>query len=196
MIMPNRDICGIILAGGKSSRYGRNKALIEIDGVPLIERVIRVLQDLFESVVLITNTPEEYSRFHLPMKHDIIKGLGPLGGIYTALHSITEEYGFFVACDIPFLNPDLVTHMIEQREAYDVVVPKIGWKIEALHALYRKTCLPEVERLIRNHQYQVIRFFDRVSVRYVEENEIRKFDPSLRSFFNINRPEDLEEITS
>ncbi len=189
------DISGVILAGGKSSRYGRNKALVAFNGTPLIERVIRVLKRLFEHVVLITNTPEEYAYLHLPMEQDIIKGLGPLGGIYTALQTISTEYGFFVACDMPFLNSPLITYMIEHREEHDVVAPKIDWKIEALHALYRKTCLPEVERLIRNNQYQTIRFFDRVSVRYVHKDEVRRFDPSLRSFLNINRPEDLARIS-
>jgi molybdenum cofactor guanylyltransferase len=193
LIMRHSDICGVILAGGKSSRYGRNKALVEIDGVPLIERIISVLKDLFQRVILITNTPKEFARFRLPMEEDLIKGLGPLGGIYTALHSIPEEYGFFVACDMPFLNAQLITHMIDIREQYDVVAPKIDWKIEALHTLYRKTCLGEIENMIRNHQYQVIRFFDRVSVRYMDESEVRELDPSLNSFFNINRPEDLEE---
>lgn len=194
--MRNRytNVTGVILAGGKSSRYGENKALVEFNGTPLIERVIKVLRRLFENVVLITNTPEEYAYLRLPMEQDIIKGVGPLGGIYTALQTIPTEYGFFVACDMPFLNSQLITYMINHREKHDVVAPKIDWKIEALHALYRKTCLPEVERLIRENQYQTIRFFDRVSVRYVHEDEVRRFDPSLRSFLNINRPEDLKEI--
>jgi molybdenum cofactor guanylyltransferase len=190
-----KDISGIILAGGRSRRYGRNKALVQLHGTPLVERVIRVLEGLFENVVLITNSPEEYAYLRLPMEQDIIKGLGPLGGIYTALQTISTKYGFFVACDMPFLNSPLISYIIDQREEYDVVAPKIDWKIEALHSLYRKTCLPEVERLIRNNEYQTIRFFDRVSVRYVEEDEVRRFDPSLRSFLNINRPEDLTRIS-
>ena len=193
-VMLYKDVAGVILAGGRSSRYGRNKALVQYHGTPLIERVIRVLEGLFENVVLITNSPEEYAYLRLPMEQDIIKGLGPLGGIYTALQTISTEYGFFVACDMPFLNSPLISYIIDQREEYDVVVPKIDWKIEALHALYRKSCLPEVEWLIRNNEYQTIRFFDRLSVRYVEEDEVRRFDPSLRSFLNINRPEDLTRI--
>lgn len=193
---PNRyrDVSGVILAGGKSSRYGRNKAFVQYGGIALIERVTGVLSGLFEKLFLITNSPDEYAYLNIPMKRDIIKGLGPLGGIYTALQTIPTPYGFFVACDMPFLNPALISYMIDQREEYDVVAPKIDWKIEALHALYKRTCLPEVDRLIRHHQYQAIRFFDRVSVRYVGEEEVRGLDPSLRSFLNINCPEDLKEI--
>jgi molybdenum cofactor guanylyltransferase len=193
-MMRYSDVSGVVLAGGKSSRYGRNKALVPFGGVPLIERVITVLEGLFDNLFLITNSPDEYAYLGLPMERDIIEGLGPLGGVLTALQTISTPYGFFAACDMPFLNPALISYMIDHRGGYDVVAPKIVWKIEALHALYRKTCLPEIKRLIRLNQYQTIRFFDRVSVRYVEEDEVRRLDPSLRSFLNINRPEDLKEI--
>jgi len=192
--MLHKDISGVILVGGKSSRYGANKALAEVEGVPLIEHVIRVLNGLFDHIILITNTPREYAHLQLPMYQDLIKGLGPLGGIYTALKCIPTEAGFFVACDMPHLNPALISHMAGIANDHDAVVPRVGWKLEALHAIYRQTCLPAVEGLIGNHQYQIIRFFDAVSTRYVDEVEIRKFDPDLRSFFNINRPEDLEEM--
>ena len=99
-----KDVTGVILAGGKSLRYGRNKALVKIDGIPLIERVINVMGSLFRHLILITNTPHEYSYLKLPMHEDLIKGLGPLGGIFTALMTIRNEAGFFVACDMPHLN--------------------------------------------------------------------------------------------
>ena len=190
--MRPKDITGVILVGGKSSRYGSNKALVEVEGVPLIEHVIRVLNNLFDHTVLITNTPGEYTYLRLPMYQDLVKGLGPLGGIYTALKRISTQAGFFVACDMPHLNPDLISHMVGVAKDHDAVVPRVGWKLEALHAFYRKTCLPAVEELITHRQYQVIRFLDAVSTRYVDEAEIREFDPDLRSFFNINRPQDLE----
>ena len=75
-----RDVTGVILAGGKSRRFGKNKALVEIDGIPLIGRVVSVMKSVFQHLVLITNTPDEYSYLKLPMYEDIIKGLGPLGG--------------------------------------------------------------------------------------------------------------------
>jgi len=189
-----KDISGVILVGGKSSRFGANKAFVQVEGVPLIEHVIHVLRALFDHIVLITNTPREYAHLQLPMYQDLVKGLGPLGGIYTALQCISTEAGFFVACDMPHLNPDLISHMAGIAKDHDAVVPRVGWKLEALHALYRQSCLPAVEKLIRDRQYQIIRFFEAVSTRYVDEVEIRKFDPDLRSFFNINRPEDLEVV--
>ncbi len=188
-----KGITGIILAGGKSSRYGINKALVEMNGERLIERVIRVMEPIFEHLIIITNTPQEYAYLQLPMVVDLIQGLGPLGGIYTGLETISEEAGFFMACDMPFLNSDLIRHMVEIREDFDAVVPKIDWKIEALHAIYTKGCLPAIRQLIDAREYQVIKFFRKVRVRYLSEEEIRAFDPELRSFFNINRPEELSD---
>jgi molybdopterin-guanine dinucleotide biosynthesis protein A len=188
------DVAGVILAGGMSRRYGTNKAFVRIDGLPLIERVSRVMTTLFEDLFLITNTPAEYAHLGLPMYEDLIKGLGPIGGIYTALSSIPHAAAFCVACDMPALNPAFVRHMVLIRDAFEVVVPRIQGKIEALHALYARRCLPHIRELIDSGNRQVFRFFPNVSVRYVEEEEIRRFDPGLRSFLNINRPEERAAV--
>lgn len=188
-------VSGVILAGGKSRRYGRNKALVHINGIPLIKRVLGVMENLFSSTVVITNTPDTYSFLNLPMFQDRIKGLGPLGGIFTGLNVISEKAGFFVACDMPFLNPDLVRYLATVRQGYDVVVPTFSGKFEALHALYTQNCLPEIEEMIHAGVYQTIQLFRSVSVKYVEEQEIRRFDPELKSFSNINKPEELRKMT-
>ena len=188
------EITGIILAGGKSTRYGRDKALVEIDGIRLIERVIRVMSSIFQRLILITNTPSEYTFLQLPMYEDLIKGLGPIGGIYTGLEAISDEAGFFVACDMPFLNANLVRHIVKSRGDFDAVVPRMGWKIEALHSLYSKRCLPVIQELIGSREYQVIKVFHQTHVRYVDEDEIRSFDPQLRSFFNVNIPQELLDV--
>jgi molybdopterin-guanine dinucleotide biosynthesis protein A len=186
-----KGITGIILAGGKSSRYGVNKALVEINGVRLIERVVRVMESIFEHLIIITNTPHDYAFLNLPMYEDLIKDLGPLGGILTGLEAISDDAGFVVACDMPFLNPDLVRYMVDVRDDYYAVVPKITWKIEALHALYDKRCLPSIRGLIDSREFQAVKFFDRIRVRYVGEDEVRACDPHLRSFYNINSPQEL-----
>jgi len=189
-----KDVTGIILAGGKSTRYGKNKALVDIDGLSLIERVIGVMRTIFQDIILITNTPDEYAHLALPMHGDLIKGLGPIGGVYTGLSVITHEAGFFVACDMPLLNRDLIRYIIESRDHFDVVVPRVSGMVEALHALYDRGCLPAIKRLIDSRQYQTLRIFNEVSVRYVEEVEIRSFDPDLGSFININRPQELRRL--
>ena len=191
IISSSKDITGIILAGGKSLRYGRNKAMVEVDGTRLIERVISVMQPLFENLIIITNTPREYDYLQLPMHEDLIKGLGPLGGVYTGLETISGESGFFVACDMPFLQSDLIRHMVEIKGDFDAVVPKVDWKIEPLHAIYTRNCLPAIKKLIDAQGYQIIKFFDNIRVRYVKEEEIRSFDSRLKSFLNVNSPGEI-----
>ena len=190
-----KDITGIILAGGKSLRYGRNKALVEVGGMRLIERVISVMQPLFENLMIITNTPREYDYLRLPMHEDIIKGLGPLGGVYTGLETMSGKSGFFVACDMPFLQRDLILHMIEIMGDFDAVVPKVDWKIEPLHAIYTRNCLPSIKKLIDARGHQIIQFFENIRVRYVKEQEIRSFDSKLKSFLNVNSPGELTDIS-
>ena len=189
-----KDVSGVVLAGGRSTRYGKNKALVKLHGIPLIERVLGIMRPIFRRVIIITNSPDEYSYLELPMYQDIIKGLGPLGGIITGLRVIPDNADFFVACDMPFLNQELIRHIVEIKADFDVVVPRISGNMEALHALYGKGCQSNIEGLINSRIYQVFRFFNEVSVRYVDEDEVRIFDPDLRSFLNINRPEGLNDF--
>ena len=189
-----KDVTGVVLAGGRSSRYGKNKALVKIHGTPLIERVLNAMNSIFHHVIIITNTPDEYSYLNLPMYQDIIKGLGPLGGVYTGLKMIPDNAGFFVACDMPFLNRDLIRYIVEIKVDFDVVVPRASGNIEALHGIYTKRCRGKIKSLIDSGTYQIFRFFSEVSVRYVDDDEIMRFDPDLRSFLNINRPDELKRL--
>ncbi len=186
-----KDVTGFILLGGKSSRYGSNKAFVEIEGVRLVDRVARVMKSIFHRIVLLTNTPEEYAYLQTPMIEDLIKGFGPMGGIYTGLMTLSDEVGFFVACDMPFLSESLIRHMVDVRDDFDVVVPRMDWMLEPLHALYSKKCLPVIHETIRQDQHQILKCFAELRVRYVDEEELRLWDPKLRSFFNINKPQDL-----
>lgn len=189
-----QNVTGVILAGGKSSRYGENKALIKIHGIRLIERVVTVISSVFEHRLLVTNTPEEYAYLRIPMVQDLIKGLGPLGGIYTGLETISDDAGLFVACDMPYLSAPLLRRLVELREGYDAVVPRIGWMIEPLHALYAEGSLGALKDNIDSGQYQVREFLSRIRTRYVEEETIRAFDPDLKCLVNVNRPVDISRL--
>jgi len=184
-------VSGIILAGGKSSRYGSNKALVKFNGTRLIERAVAAMKTVFQRVVLVTNSPDDYAFLELPMVQDLIKGLGPIGGIYTGLETISEKAGLFVACDMPFLQEGLLRHMVDVRQDFDAVIPRMDWMIEPLHALYTKSCLPVIEASIEAHEYQIVKCLQRLRVRYIEREELLAFDPKLLSFFNINEPKDL-----
>jgi molybdopterin-guanine dinucleotide biosynthesis protein A len=186
-----KNVTGFILLGGKSSRYGSNKAFVEIEGLRLVDRIAGVMKSIFHRVVLLTNTPEEYAYLRMPTVEDLVKGLGPMGGVYTGLMTLSDEVGFFVACDMPFLSESLIRHMVEVRDDFDVVVPRMDWMLEPLHALYSKKCLPVIQDAIERRQHQIVKCFAGMRVRYVDEEELRLWDPALRSFFNINKPQDL-----
>jgi len=196
MSLTTKEITGVVLAGGKSRRFGRNKAFAEIDGIPLIERALNVMSSVFNEVVIITNNPEEYSYLNIPAQRDLITEVGPLGGIYTGLSKIRTYSGFFVACDMPYLDSGLIRFMTRVSKGFDAVVPRAGWKIESLHAIYTKACLPAVSRLIDSGKYQPRKIFDNAQVRYVEEEEIKNFDPGMRCFDNINSVKELREAKS
>ena len=187
-------ITGIILAGGKSSRFGSNKALANFNGTPLIERVTGVLGKIFQKLIIITNNPVEYSYLNIPLHQDLVKGLGPVGGIYTGLDALDDDWGFFCACDMPFVNEGLVRYITSLKNGFDAVVPKIDWKIEPLHALYSKRCLPYMKDLIYKKEYQTVKAFDNMNVRFVGEEEIKKYDPQVKTFLNVNRQDELKEI--
>ncbi len=188
------NMTGVILAGGKSLRYGRDKAFELFNGLPLIERVINVMQKVFNEVIIIANNPDKYSCLGLKIYEDIIKGIGPIAGILTGIIKMTGKAGFFVACDMPFLNPSLIRYMISIKNGFDIVVPRIGGNIEPLHAIYTKNCLPFIKKSISKNKLNIRSFFESLSIRYVEKNEIERYDPGLEFLININKQEDLRRF--
>ena len=187
---------GVILAGGASKRMGFNKAFVEVGGAPLIERVLTILRGLFEEVFIITIQPELYAHLGCPVHTDLLPGNDSLGGIHAALSYASAEACFLCACDMPFLNPRLIRYLAELAPIADVVIPKSADGFQALHAVYTKGCLPAIEENIAAGQLKLIGFHPQVTVRLVEGAELAGLDPEGRSFFNINRKEDLEEARS
>jgi molybdopterin-guanine dinucleotide biosynthesis protein A len=188
-------VTGVILAGGKSSRYGTNKALVRIRGERIIDLVLHVIKQIFSDILLITNTPRDYAYLELKMVEDIVRGIGPLGGIYTGLKHIGGQNGFFVACDMPFLNASLIRHMTTICGGFDVTIPKISGEFHTLHAIYHRNCLPHIENLIELGDYKITNFFGTVKVRCLAEKDLQHFDPDFLSFLNVNTHEDFEKLT-
>jgi molybdopterin-guanine dinucleotide biosynthesis protein A len=186
------SISGVILAGGQSQRMGVNKAFLEFDGRPIIERVVEKVSLVGEEVILVSNTPDEYAHLGYRVVSDVFPGQGPLGGIYSGLKAARNSIALVVACDMPFLNASLLRYMILLSPGHDVVVPRIGEEMEPLHALYSKTCLLAMESLLRRDDLRIVSFYSRVRVRYIERQEIEVLDPKHLSFFNVNSPGDLQ----
>ena len=180
-----------IQAGGKSSRMGTDKSFVPFLGRPMIEIVLERVAGLGDETILITNKPEEYAHLGLPMFGDLYPETGPLGGIYTALHHAANPHVLIVACDMPWLNRPLLVYMVGLREAADVVVPRWDKFPEPLHAVYSKTCLEPMREKLEAGVLKITAFYGRVSLRFVEREEIARFDPEGRSFVNVNTPDDL-----
>lgn len=187
------NACGVILAGGQSSRMGANKALLDLGGETLIERVARQFTAWFPQVVVVTNTPDQYSFLNLPMAGDRIPGLGPLGGLEAGLTASRFAHAFFAACDMPFLSEDLVRYLLAQAPDHDIVVPRIHGEFEPMHAVYGRNCLPAITANLDARRLKLLRIFDAVRVRVVEEPEILPFGDPAWLFFNCNTPEDLAQ---
>jgi molybdopterin-guanine dinucleotide biosynthesis protein A len=188
------NINAFVIAGGKSRRFGRDKALYPVDGVPLIERVLSVLGEVFTEIAIIADDNDRFSGLGIPCHTDIVKGWGPLGGIYTALHHARPGGCFVVACDMPFLSASLIRGMSELMEGNDVVIPYLGGNYEALHAFYSPNCLPAARRSIDRGERRVVHFFDDVMVRRVEAGWITRIADPARVFININYLDDLEKF--
>jgi molybdopterin-guanine dinucleotide biosynthesis protein A len=187
---------GIILAGGRANRMGGlNKAFIEVGGERLIDRTLRVYRTLFREIIISTNSPLEYLEFNARIVADIYRGKGPLGGIHAGLLHATCERAFVSACDMPYLSAEFIVHMIAQTGEHDLVVPVTTSGFESLHAIYSRKCIPVIESQIERNELKVSLLFGKFKTREIHGEEIRCFDPEGHLFANLNRPEDVDDIT-
>ncbi len=185
-------VTGVVQAGGKSTRMGgRPKALIQLGGRSIVERVVAALTPVVDDVLVVTNTPELYAFLGLPMVADVYPDHGSLGGIYSGL-SAAGEIAFTVACDMPFLHPEVVRLVVARAGEGDVVIPRVGEQYETMHAAYGKACLPHIEERLRAGRLKIVGFFDRVRVVEIDEAEIARFRDPAVAFMNVNTPDELE----
>lgn len=182
---------GVILAGGKSRRFGTNKALSLFRGERLIERLVRALRAVTDDLLIVTNTPDAYAFLGLPMVGDLVPDCGSLGGIYTGITHMASFRGVFVACDMPFVRPALLQHLLDIAGEFDVVVPVTEHGYEPLCAVYAKSCLDPIKRNLEAGHLKIALFFDQVRVRTVHPKDTPVFDPRL--LFNVNTPEEYAE---
>lgn len=185
-------VTGVIQAGGKSTRMGgRPKALLDLGGRRIIERVIDVVSAVVSDVLVVTNTPELYAFLGVPMVPDAYPDHGSLGGIYSGLRAASGDAAFTVACDMPFLHRDVVRLVVSRAEEADVVIPRSGEQLETLHAAYGKRCLAPMEARLAAGRLKIVGFFDDVRVVEIPERDVARYrDPAI-TFMNVNTPEEL-----
>jgi len=183
-----------ILAGGKAVRFnGRDKAFLEVEGRTIFERMLSVLEPIFDEIIVVTDRPEQYAEFGpLVCAHDIFRDRGPLSGVHAALDISTHEIVFIFGCDLPFLQPAFIRHQLLtfSQKPTDILVPSFDDKIEPLHTIYRKSILPLLEHYFSIAQDKKTRsFFPFVNTRYMDVSSDLE---AMRSFININSPKDID----
>jgi len=184
------DVTGVILAGGRSSRMGRDKAGLELGGISFFERILTVFHSLFPNVLIAGDRPD-LAAPDLPCFPDLYPG-SALGGLHTGLLAAETPYIFVAACDMPCPDPELIRAIVARRSGYDVVVPRTPAGLEPLFALYGKACLEAMQGLLEAKNYRIYDFYPDVRVRYLEPEEL----PSAweRALVNVNTPEDLQRF--
>jgi molybdopterin-guanine dinucleotide biosynthesis protein A/molybdopterin converting factor small subunit len=172
---------------------GTSKALLLFDDEPLIVHVVATLQRLFADVVVVAAPEQDLPSMPVRLVSDEVAYQGPVGGIYYGLMAAGSDAAFVTSCDSVFLNIDLIAHLLDQLPEHDVVVPHWQGRFQPLHAVYRRSVSPLLAEQLARGQLRPVYLFDKVRLRRVDEDEIRRFDPEGSSFYNMNTPEDYAE---
>jgi molybdopterin-guanine dinucleotide biosynthesis protein A len=191
------DITGVVLAGGKSRRMGRDKRWLEVGGRPLFHRVLSALEGLFREILIVVAEPLpglEGTAHRVVI--DLIPDCATLGGLYTGLSYAGCQRIFAVGCDMPFLSRKAIAHLVAIGRQADVVMAELATGLQPLHAVYSKACLPHMERMAKAGRLTVqeLAHAPGLSVRIVPERDLRSVDPEGLSFLNVNTPADVEFV--
>ncbi len=192
----------LILAGGKGSRLGyQEKALIEIDGRPLIDFAIESLEKVVDNIIISVRDEEQGKllRSHFDrykFAYDTYQNIGPLAGVLSGLAACKDEYCFIAACDMPFINKDVVMMLFWGCKGYDAAMPR--WNdgsLEPLHAVYMcEPMIRETKKAIQKGETIILAPVYKLNVNYIGVDDIKKIDPDLRTFMNVNTPDDVQKV--
>ena len=200
-IEPNPDsskiegVSAAILAGGTSSRMGTNKALLKIDGVPIITRSYQILASLFHEVIIVTNTPEDYAFLPCRKVPDVHPGLGSIAGLHSALVNSSCERVFLTACDMPNLNGDVIRQLCGIEGEYDAIAPDGQAGAETLHTIYSRSALDTVNRALESGEKRLYILLEQMATRRVTIDELARIPDAARSFLNVNTPVEYGAIS-
>jgi molybdopterin-guanine dinucleotide biosynthesis protein A len=172
---------------------GAPKALLLFDNQPLIVHIVSALQRVCADVVVVTAPGQQLPPMPVRLVYDEVSHQGPVGGLYYGLTAADAEAAFVTSCDAVFLNLDLISHLLAQLPGHDVVVPHWQGRFQPLHAVYRRSVIPLLADQLARGELRPVHLFDKVRLRRIDEDEIRRFDPDGSSFFNMNTPQDYAE---
>jgi len=188
-MLKRNEIQGVILAGGKSKRIGKDKAFLTLKGKFFITYCIEKLKEIFEDVIIISDEIDKFSLLGIRVFPDIIKDIGPLGGIYTALKSIEKDYAFILPCDMPLFPIQAVKEIIRHASKDKIVIGFSKKEIYPLFGIYPKKFKNDLENYILNGGKKVIEFIE--SFKGVKKVDLSKFKEYL---INVNTPSDYKLI--
>ena len=185
---------GVILAGGENKRFnGKNKAFLTLNGRRIMDRLYGVFRELFEEIIIVTNNPEKYLEWDALIVADVFPIRASLTGLHAGLFYASNQFAFFSACDTPFLRKELVECVLQHiNPKFHAIIPSSPGGLEPLCAAYARDGLPAMQRHLENRDFKIQRLFSKNRMKLIPETELRKADPELISFFNVNSPQDLE----
>jgi molybdopterin-guanine dinucleotide biosynthesis protein A len=188
-----RHATAIVLAGGRSTRLGQDKAALEFGGRPLLAHVVKAVSSVCEGVIIAGGwrTQEHWPEISASWVPDVPGVAGPLAGLRAGIAAAAHPLCLAVACDMPFLSPPLLAHLLDSIGDSDTCVPVIHGSAQPLHAVYSNRSLPTIDSLIRLGRRSVQDLLGRLRVTYVGEQQCAEFDPPGLSTFNMNTPEDV-----
>ena len=205
-------LSAIILSGGQSRRMGRDKALLELDGERLLDRVANTLSAISDDIIVVAGEPDRYTDGRWRVIGDAFPGAGAVGGLYSGLQAARHPYVVAVACDMPFLNLRLLRYLARAARGWDAAVPQVSdttlgadaelmprhtakdRDLQPLHAVYNRRVARAILSRITAGDLRMIGFFPYIKVRYVDVAEIERYDKEHLSFFNANTPEEWSAV--
>ena len=193
--MTQQTCTGIILAGGESKRLNSvEKSNLLVGNKRIIERMMTVFEKLFSEIILVSNHPTTYLEWNAIVVKDIYTKRSSLTGVHSGLFYTRTDHAFIAACDTPFLKMDLIKTIVQHADrGIDVVLPRTVNGVEPLCAVYSRRCLQTVQNSLERNNLKISNLFSKLKVKEIPEAVLRKTDPGLVSFFNINTPDDLEK---
>ncbi|MBK9121672.1 MAG: molybdenum cofactor guanylyltransferase [Chloroflexi bacterium] len=183
-----------VLCGGQARRMGFDKGLAALHGTPMIQHVLDRILPLGYPVLLVSNDTTAYGVFGVPVVGDVLSQRGSLVGVHSALTHSQTPHTLCLACDMPLVNPALLGYLVGLTNTAELVIPRVGGYLEPLHAVYSRRCLPVIESMIKRGSMRIGALAEQVASRVVHEDELRQYDPELRSFANANTPAELDAI--
>lgn len=189
-----RSNTAVILAGGRSSRMGFDKQFLKINGMSILDKIVKILKQEFEEIIVVSNKSEYYtSRDYMVIEDEIIN-CGPLGGIHAGLKQSSSKYTYFIACDMPNINLEYIRYMkkiIQKSKSDSCVTKNKNERVEPLNAFYSKDIINIIESQISNNDRAIYKLFDIIKTVYIDFETAKKYKYE-DIFFNLNTPEDLK----